>query len=260
MGYTITDDLWDALEEQPKTVQNIVLGAAVRLFFTGEEDNLTGIARGIFAAFRPKVVRARVNSLNRKNETQTKSKRNANEFETKSKRIANEIETKSKRNRNELAKEEKGKEKKERSKERKEKGKEENPSLFADESAILDGCENAGTSDSRTDGNADDEPAVLYAAYAEVIGYLNEKAGTRFRQTSEATRRLIRARIADGYTVDDFKRVIDNKVATWGNDPRMTNYLRPETLFRASKFEGYLNERPVTKGVIVDAELASYGI
>ena len=50
----------------------------------------------------------------------------------------------------------------------------------------------------------------------------------------------------DGFTVDDFKKVIDTKTAEWkGTD--MEQYLRPETLFSASKFEGYLNQRTIKK-------------
>ena len=84
-------------------------------------------------------------------------------------------------------------------------------------------------------------------AYAEIVGYLNARAGRDYKTTSEATRKLIRARIEEGYTVDDFKRVIDNKCATWLNDLKMDCYLRPSTLFAKSKFEAYLNERPTVK-------------
>lgn len=77
--------------------------------------------------------------------------------------------------------------------------------------------------------------------YQEVITYLNEKAGKNFRVSSAKTKKLIRARFNDGFTLDDFKRVIDTKVFTWGNDAKMSAYLRPETLF-GTKFEGYLNE------------------
>ena len=46
--------------------------------------------------------------------------------------------------------------------------------------------------------------------------------------------------------MDDFKRVIDNKVNDWIDNPDMCKYLRPETLF-SNKFEGYLNENPKLK-------------
>ncbi|NCB45345.1 MAG: hypothetical protein EOM59_22360, partial [Clostridia bacterium] len=40
--------------------------------------------------------------------------------------------------------------------------------------------------------------------------------------------------------------VIDKKCAQWkGTD--MDKYLRPSTLFNASKFEGYLNEKVIEK-------------
>ena len=76
--------------------------------------------------------------------------------------------------------------------------------------------------------------------YREVIEYLNEKAGTKYRHTTSKTKTLIRARCDEGFELDDFKNVIDKKVNTWLNTD-MSKYLRPETLF-GTKFEGYLNE------------------
>ena len=77
---------------------------------------------------------------------------------------------------------------------------------------------------------------------AEVIEYLNAKTGSSYRATTEANIKPIRARLNDNYTVEDCKRVIDSKVGQWLNNPEMNKFLRPETLFRPSKFEGYLNE------------------
>lgn len=77
--------------------------------------------------------------------------------------------------------------------------------------------------------------------YSDVISYLNEKSGKNYSAKSEQNRRLIRARFNDGYTLDDFKAVIDNKCADWlGTD--YEQYLRPQTLF-GTKFDGYLNAR-----------------
>lgn len=86
--------------------------------------------------------------------------------------------------------------------------------------------------------------------YKEIIDYLNSKAGTAFRSTSNDTQKHIRARIDEGYTLEDFKRVIDVKVSQWGKEPRpgekdMRGYLRPNTLF-GTKFEGYLQEKPAS--------------
>ena len=77
--------------------------------------------------------------------------------------------------------------------------------------------------------------------YAEVIDYLNQKTGKNFKSTSKATQRHIKARFADGFTLDDFKQVIDTKTSQWLKDKKMSAYLRPDTLF-GTKFESYLNE------------------
>lgn len=77
--------------------------------------------------------------------------------------------------------------------------------------------------------------------YTSVISYLNEKAGTKYRATTPKTQALIRAREREGFTLDDFKAVIDKKCAEWMGC-NMEKYLRPETLF-GPKFEGYLNEK-----------------
>lgn len=80
--------------------------------------------------------------------------------------------------------------------------------------------------------------------YHEVINYLNQKTGKNFKSTSKATQRHIKARFADGFTLNDFKQVIDTKSAQWLKDKKMSAYLRPDTLF-GTKFEGYLNESNV---------------
>lgn len=76
----------------------------------------------------------------------------------------------------------------------------------------------------------------------EVIDYLNVKTSSSYRATTEANIKPIRARLNDGFTVEDCKKVIDTKSGQWLNNPDMVTYLRPATLFSPSKFEGYLNE------------------
>ncbi|RXH52452.1 replication protein [Kurthia gibsonii] len=80
------------------------------------------------------------------------------------------------------------------------------------------------------------------SAYKEIIDYLNLKAGTAYRSTSKATQSLIKARLNESFSIEDFKTVIDKKVFSWLQDPNFSKYLRPSTLF-GTKFEGYLNER-----------------
>jgi len=79
----------------------------------------------------------------------------------------------------------------------------------------------------------------------EIVEYLNQKSGKRFSPRTKATASHINARLAEGRTIEDFKRVIDVKVAEWINDPKMQKYICPETLF-GPKFEKYLNSKPVT--------------
>lgn len=76
----------------------------------------------------------------------------------------------------------------------------------------------------------------------EIIDYLNKKASTKFKSSSEKTKKAINARINEGYKLEDFKKVIDVKCKKWLKDPKMADFLRPETLF-GNKFEGYLNEK-----------------
>ncbi|MEK5070747.1 phage replisome organizer N-terminal domain-containing protein [Sporosarcina sp. FSL K6-1508] len=88
--------------------------------------------------------------------------------------------------------------------------------------------------------NQDDAPLP----YSEIISYLNTKCITRFRDTTDKTRTLIKARMKEKFTLDDFMKVIDNKSAEWLADEKMNKFLRPETLF-GTKFESYLNEKCV---------------
>ncbi|WP_415410070.1 conserved phage C-terminal domain-containing protein [Staphylococcus agnetis] len=77
--------------------------------------------------------------------------------------------------------------------------------------------------------------------YRDVIDYLNQQTGKHYKSTTKKNQTFIRARSDEGFNLDDFKKVIDNKVAEWkGTD--MEKYLRPETLF-GTKFEGYLNQQ-----------------
>jgi uncharacterized phage protein (TIGR02220 family) len=73
----------------------------------------------------------------------------------------------------------------------------------------------------------------------DVVSYLNEATGSSYRPGTGATQRHVRARLNEGFTVDDAKAVIDYKVAQWGRDEEMCQFLRPQTLF-GNKFEAYL--------------------
>lgn len=72
-----------------------------------------------------------------------------------------------------------------------------------------------------------------------IIAHLNKRAGMNYRSSSKATQAHIKARLSEGFTVEDFYTVIDKKCAEWKGG-EFEKYLRPETLF-GSKFENYLN-------------------
>lgn len=73
-----------------------------------------------------------------------------------------------------------------------------------------------------------------------VVRYLNLTLGTKYRATSQSIVKHINARFEEGYTLDDFFDVIENKYAEW-HGTEMEKYLRPDTLF-GTKFDIYLNQ------------------
>ena len=75
----------------------------------------------------------------------------------------------------------------------------------------------------------------------QIVDYLNEKCKTNYKSTTKKTKSLIKARLDEGFSLDDFKKVIDIKSKQWLNT-KMEEYLRPETLF-GTKFESYLNKK-----------------
>ena len=86
-----------------------------------------------------------------------------------------------------------------------------------------------------------------------IVEYLNQTCGTSYRATSEKTAKHINARLNEKFTVEDFKTVIRFKNEQWGEDEKMKEYLRPETLF-GSKFESYLQAAPRYEAYRVDSD------
>lgn len=80
----------------------------------------------------------------------------------------------------------------------------------------------------------------------EIIDYLNNKCNTKYKVSTKSTLQSINARLNDGYTLEDFKTVIDKKCDEWMGT-EMEKYLTPDTLFRPSNFEKYLNQKIVKK-------------
>lgn len=116
------------------------------------------------------------------------------------------------------------------------------PSCQTSDGQVTDKCPHSIGKDSIGKGSIGKGSIEQSPPYEEIISYLNQKLGTKYSHTSRDTKKHIQARFRDGFTLDDFKHVIDVKVAEWGNDSKMSSYLRPKTLF-GTKFESYLNQK-----------------
>lgn len=86
-----------------------------------------------------------------------------------------------------------------------------------------------------------EQPVKIKIPYKKIIEYLNQKTDKNFLYTNKETQNKIKARWNQGFRLDDFFHVIDVKSQKWLTNPKMIDFLRPQTLF-GTKFEGYLNE------------------
>lgn len=89
-------------------------------------------------------------------------------------------------------------------------------------------------------------PDVTSDTYQRIINDLNAKAGTKYKPSSKKTRQLIKTRMAEGFSVNDFLYVHTVKCKEWLQDPHWNKYLRPETLY-SPKFESYRNQQIAIK-------------
>lgn len=76
--------------------------------------------------------------------------------------------------------------------------------------------------------------------YKEVISYLNLKAKKNFKVDTASHQKFIKARLKEGYVLEDFKKVVDIMVAKW-KGTEYEQYLQPQTLF-GNKMDNYLNQ------------------
>lgn len=210
---------WAAMiAELPREVAGELIQTICVYELTGEIKESDSTVAAIFKSIQPMLDRdrekyqkkvERINELN--------AKRNRADNETKSERNRDEVVTKSTRNRDEIA------------------GVNVNDNVNVN---ILSKDNNINIV-----GKPDFESEIK-----QIVDYLNAKSQSNFKPKTDTTRKSIIARLKEGYTVDDFKRVIDSKVKDW-SDSSMREYLRPQTLFRPANFEAYLNEanRPEVK-------------
>ena len=74
----------------------------------------------------------------------------------------------------------------------------------------------------------------------EVISYLNLKAKKNFKIDTASHQKFNKARLKEGYALEDFKKVVDIMVAKW-KGTEYEQYLQPQTLF-GNKMDNYLNQ------------------
>lgn len=103
------------------------------------------------------------------------------------------------------------------------------------------------TNDNKEKERIEEKEKIKADFIRDVIGILNEVLGSTFRASSALAQRHISARIAENYTLEDFRTVIEYKVNEWRHDEKLKIYLRPETLF-GTKFDGYLVSAKAWKG------------
>jgi len=122
--------------------------------------------------------------------------------------------------------------------------------LTVDNYSVYQGVDSESTSKS-TSSSTNEQPATNQQSTTnknvknennvkEVIAYLNLVINAKYKSTTKSHIENISARLSEGHSVDDLKLVVTHKSNEWLNDKTMAQYLRPSTLFQASKFQGYL--------------------
>lgn len=92
----------------------------------------------------------------------------------------------------------------------------------------------------KTNNNEIDNNNNKLSICKEVISYLNLKAKKNFKVNTASHQKFIKARLKEGYVLEDFKKVVDVMVAKW-KGTEYEQYLQPQTLF-GNKMDNYLNQ------------------
>ena len=99
----------------------------------------------------------------------------------------------------------------------------------------------------RTEQNRTEDIKPLTHARV-VIAWLNEKSGKHFRETASNLEIIVARLKEDGVDLEGVKLMIERQCTRW-KGTEQEEYIRPETLFRKSKFDSYYaaREQPITK-------------
>lgn len=107
--------------------------------------------------------------------------------------------------------------------------------------ALLNQKQTTGDKQNPTPSSSSSSSTTVNKDAAQILVYLNAKSRCGYRPVP-ANVNLIAARLNEGATLDDCLRVIDTKVAEWGDDPKWAKFLRPKTLFSATNFANYTGD------------------
>lgn len=208
-GFTIYKEYYELITLLTEREQQELLLAITKFMFEDVEPTLNDKQTKIFNNLRRPLEKSKKRS---KCGSITKSNENQEENETKTKENQKQIKTKSNENQ-----------------------KENESKTHQDVNVIVNVNDNVDVNVNK----------ITIAEIKGIIEYLNIKSNSHYKYSTDKTQTLIKARIKDGFTLDDFKIVIDKKCEEWlGTD--FEKFLRPETLF-SNKFEGYLNQKITAK-------------
>lgn len=208
-GFTIYKEYYELITLLTEREQQELLLAITKFMFEDVEPTLNDKQTKIFNNLRRPLEKSKKRS---KCGSITKSNENQEENEIKTKENQKEIKTKSNENQ-----------------------KENESKTHQDVNVIVNVNDNVDVNVNK----------ITLTEIKGIIEYLNIKSNSHYKYSTDKTQTLIKARIKDGFTLDDFKIVIDKKCEEWlGTD--FEKFLRPETLF-SNKFEGYLNQKITAK-------------
>lgn len=208
-GFTIYKEYYELITLLTEREQQELLLAITKFMFEDVEPTLNDKQTKIFNNLRRPLEKSKKRS---KCGSITKSNENQEENETKTKENQKEIKTKSNENQ-----------------------KENENKTHQDVNVIVNVNDNVDVNVKK----------ISLEEIKGIVEYLNIKSNSHYKYSTDKTQTLIKARIKDGFTLDDFKIVIDKKCEEWlGTD--FEKFLRPETLF-SNKFDGYLNQKITAK-------------
>lgn len=95
-----------------------------------------------------------------------------------------------------------------------------------------------------------------------VVDQMNSILNSKYKSSTKSHAQNISARLDEGHSIDDLILVVKDRLSVWGNDPKMAQYLRPQTIFQAGKFNGYLmaaKTTPTAKQSVFNTQTQNYG-